>query len=36
VDVVAMRLLSGAHMTLFSRVKALLDKQGAKNIVDNA
>jgi methylmalonyl-CoA mutase C-terminal domain/subunit len=36
VDVVAMSLLSGAHMTLFSRVKALLDKQGAKNIVDNA
>ena len=33
VDVVAMSLLNGAHLTLFPRVKALLDKQGAKNIL---
>jgi methylmalonyl-CoA mutase, C-terminal domain len=33
VDVVAMSLLSGAHMRLFPRVKTLLDKQGAKNIL---
>ena len=29
VDVVAMSVLSGAHMTLFPRVKALLDEAGA-------
>jgi methylmalonyl-CoA mutase, C-terminal domain len=33
VDVVAMSLLSGAHMRLFPRVKTLLNKQGAKNIL---
>jgi methylmalonyl-CoA mutase, C-terminal domain len=33
VDVVAMSLLSGAHLRLFPRVKVLLDKQGAKNIL---
>jgi methylmalonyl-CoA mutase, C-terminal domain len=33
VDVVAMSLLNGAHLTLFPKVKALLDKQGAKNIL---
>ncbi len=33
VDVVAMSILSGAHMTLFPRVKALLDEAGADNIL---
>jgi methylmalonyl-CoA mutase, C-terminal domain len=33
VDVVAMSLLNGAHLTLFPRVKALLNKQGGKNIL---
>lgn len=33
VDVIAMSLLNGAHLTLFPRVKALLDKQGGENIV---
>jgi methylmalonyl-CoA mutase, C-terminal domain len=33
VDVVAMSLLNGAHLTLFPRVKSLLDKQGAKNVL---
>jgi methylmalonyl-CoA mutase C-terminal domain/subunit len=33
VDVVAMSLLNGAHLTLFPKVKSLLDKQGAKNIL---
>jgi methylmalonyl-CoA mutase C-terminal domain/subunit len=33
VDVVAMSLLNGAHLTLFPRVKSLLDKQGGENIV---
>ena len=33
VDVVAMSLLSGAHMRLFPRVKTLLNKEGAKNIL---
>ena len=33
VDVVAMSLLNGAHLTLFPRVKALLNKQGAKNVL---
>ncbi len=33
VDVVAMSVLSGAHMTLFPRVKALLDEAGAEGIL---
>jgi methylmalonyl-CoA mutase, C-terminal domain len=33
VDVVAMSVLSGAHMTLFPRVKALLDEAGAQDIL---
>ena len=33
VDVVAMSVLSGAHMTLFPRVKALLDEAGADHIL---
>ncbi len=33
VDVVGMSVLSGAHMTLFPRVKELLDENGADNII---
>jgi len=33
VDVVAMSVLSGAHMTLFPRVKALLEEAGADGIL---
>lgn len=33
VDVVALSILSGAHMTLFPRVKALLDEAGAEGIL---
>jgi methylmalonyl-CoA mutase C-terminal domain/subunit len=33
VDVVAMSILSGAHMTLFPRVRALLDEEGAEHIL---
>ncbi|MEJ2205470.1 MAG: cobalamin B12-binding domain-containing protein [Gemmatimonadota bacterium] len=33
VDVVAMSILSGAHMTLFPRVKALLDEAGADDVL---
>jgi methylmalonyl-CoA mutase C-terminal domain/subunit len=33
VDVVAMSVLSGAHMTLFPRVKALLDEAGADGVL---
>ena len=33
VDVVAMSLLNGAHLTLFPKVKSLLEKQGAKDIL---
>lgn len=32
VDVVAMSLLNGAHLTLFPKVKSLLIKDGAKDI----
>ena len=32
-DVVAMSVLSGAHMTLFPRVKALLDEAGADRVL---
>lgn len=33
VDVVAMSLLNGAQLTLFPRVKSLLDKKGAKDVL---
>jgi len=33
VDVVAMSVLSGAHMTLFPRVKELLDEAGANHVL---
>lgn len=33
VDVVAMSVLSGAHMTLFPRVKELLEEQGVDHIL---
>ena len=33
VDVVALSILSGAHMTLFPKVRRLLDDAGAKNII---
>lgn len=33
VDVVAMSVLSGAHMTLFPRVRELLDEAGADDIL---
>ena len=33
VDVVAMSILSGAHMTLFPRVKALLVEQGMDDVL---
>ena len=33
VDVVALSILSGAHMTLFPRVKSLLDAEGADHVL---
>jgi methylmalonyl-CoA mutase C-terminal domain/subunit len=33
VDVVALSILSGAHMTLFPRVKALLDEAGVEDVL---
>jgi len=33
VDVVALSVLSGAHMTLFPRVKALLDEEGLDDVL---
>ena len=33
VDVVAMSILSGAHMTLFPRVRALLDEAGSTDVL---
>jgi methylmalonyl-CoA mutase C-terminal domain/subunit len=33
VDVVGLSILSGAHMTLFPRVRRLLDEQGRKDIL---
>jgi len=33
VDVVAMSVLSGAHMTLFPRVKELLDEAGVEDVL---
>src|SRR5215475_11927227 len=33
VDVVAMSLLNGAHLTLFPKVRHLLDQNGGRNIL---
>ena len=33
VDVIALSILSGAHMTIFKKVKALLDKEKINNIL---
>jgi len=33
VDVVALSILSGAHMTLFPRVKKLLDEEGLEDVL---
>ena len=33
VDVIALSILSGAHMTIFKKVKELLDKEGIKDIL---
>ena len=33
VDVIALSILSGAHMTIFTKVKELLDKQGIKDVL---
>jgi methylmalonyl-CoA mutase C-terminal domain/subunit len=33
VDVVALSILSGAHMTLFPRVRKLLDEEGADDVL---
>lgn len=33
VDVVALSLLNGAHMTAFPRVKRLLERRGGKDII---
>lgn len=33
VDVVAMSVLSGAHMTLFPRVRELLDREGMEHVL---
>ena len=32
-DVVALSVLSGAHMTIFSKVKALMNKEGLENVL---
>ena len=32
-DVVALSVLSGAHMTIFTKVKKLMDKEGLKNVL---
>ena len=33
VDVIALSILSGAHMTIFTKVKELLNKEGVDNIL---
>ena len=33
VDAIGLSILSGAHMTLFARVKELLDKESSRNIL---
>ena len=32
-DVVALSVLSGAHMTIFTKVKKLMDKEGLNNVL---
>ena len=32
-DVVALSVLSGAHMTIFTKVKKLMDEEGLKNVL---
>ena len=32
-DVVALSILSGAHMTIFTKVKKLMDEEGLKNVL---
>ena len=32
-DVVALSVLSGAHMTIFAKVKKLMDKEGLENVL---
>ena len=32
-DVIALSVLSGAHMTIFSKVKKLMDEEGIKNVL---
>ena len=32
-DIVALSILSGAHMTIFTRVKELMDKEGLENVL---
>ena len=32
-DVIALSVLSGAHMTIFTKVKKLMDKQGLDNVL---
>ena len=33
IDVIALSVLSGAHMTIFTKVKKLMDKEGLDNIL---
>ena len=33
VDVIALSILSGAHLTIFTKVKQLLDKEGIKDVL---
>ena len=32
-DVIALSVLSGAHMTIFTKIKTLMDKEGLKNVL---
>ena len=32
-DIIALSVLSGAHMTIFTKVKELMDKEGLKNVL---
>ena len=32
-DVIALSILSGAHMTIFSKVKKLMDEEGIENVL---
>ena len=33
VDIIALSILSGAHMTIFTKVKDLMNKEGLKNVL---